>query len=150
MTETDIARVRDIACRFRDALETHAAESAHPGLRNFPRDSCADAVLLLGAYLLDAGLGTFEAVGGRFATPGAGESRTHAWLDRDGVIVDITADQFPDVTEKVIVTRDPAWHRRFHSNNRGVADFRRYDPATAAQLGAVYERVCQTLDSPLH
>lgn len=137
--------LRGIARRFRGALEIVGPSSGVPGLRNFPKDSCADTVLLLGAHLLDRGLGTFEAVGGVFGEPGSSDCRSHAWLERGSLIVDITADQFPDVTETVIVTRDNGWHRLFHTSNRGIADFRRYGPETATQLGAVYERLLALL-----
>lgn len=38
---------------------------------------------------------------------------SHAWLERGSWIVDITADQFPDVTESVIVTQDRDWYNRY-------------------------------------
>src|SRR6185295_517236 len=118
MTDDEIQQIRLAAERFRVGLETCGPESGLPGLRHFPRDSCADTVLLLGAHLADRGLGPFDAVGGEFGSPASGDRRTHAWLERDDVIVDITADQFPDVSLAVIVTRDPGWHRRFHETNR--------------------------------
>lgn len=38
----------------------------------------------------------------------------HAWLERDGMIVDKTSDQFEDLSEKVCVTPDSsAWHDSF-------------------------------------
>lgn len=139
------ATLRAIAGQFRSALEIVGPASGVPGLRRFPKDSCADTVLLLGAHLLDRGLGTFEGVGGQFGEPGSGDWRSHAWLECGGLIVDITADQFPDVSQTVIVTRDNGWHRLFHTSNRGIADFRRYGPDTATQLGAVYERLLELL-----
>lgn len=40
-----------------------------------------------------------------------------------GLIVDITADQFPDCTSSVIVTSDDAWHQRFEESCRRPAGF---------------------------
>ncbi|MBP0454054.1 hypothetical protein J5Y04_31605 [Kitasatospora sp. RG8] len=38
----------------------------------------------------------------------------HALLEREGLIVDITADQFPDSPGSAVwVTRDRTWHARF-------------------------------------
>ena len=141
MDERVVTELRDIAVRFRRALEEVGPSSTAPALRRFPHRSCADAVLLLGAYLHDQGFGPFDAVGGAFESEASADMESHAWLERDGVIVDITADQFPDVTARVIVTRDPRWHQRFHTNNRGVADFRSYGPDVVAQLGPVYEEI---------
>jgi hypothetical protein len=139
------SELRAAAARFRTALEIVGPASGAPGLRNFPKDSCADTVLLLGAHLLDGGFGAFDGVGGEFGEPGSLECYSHAWLECDGVIVDITADQFPDVSQAVIVTRDDRWHRLFHTSNRGVADFRRYGPDTIAQLGIIYDRILARL-----
>ena len=36
---------------------------------------------------------------------------THAWLEQDGLVVDITADQFADVDHAVVVGFESAWHR---------------------------------------
>lgn len=94
---------------------------------------------------MDRGLGVFDGIGGEFGTPGKHDWLSHAWLEQNGLIVDITADQCPWVSERVIVTRDDQWHRRFHVNNRGVADVRRYGPAAGAQLGAVYDRILALL-----
>jgi len=142
MNDTEL---RAIATRFRSALEIVGPASGAPGLRNFPKESCADTVLLLGAHLLDRGFGAFDGVGGEFGAPDSGECHSHAWLECDGVIVDITADQFPDVSQAVIVTRDDRWHRLFRISNRGIADFRRYGPDTAAQLGPIYDRILDLL-----
>lgn len=39
--------------------------------------------------------------------------QTHAWIERDGIIVDITADQFCGVSEPVTVTTEREWYERF-------------------------------------
>jgi hypothetical protein len=37
-------------------------------------------------------------------------SERHVWIVVDGITVDITADQFPDVTDSVIISADSPWH----------------------------------------
>lgn len=34
----------------------------------------------------------------------------HVWMVLDGISIDITADQFPGISEKVIVSRQSEWH----------------------------------------
>ena len=34
----------------------------------------------------------------------------HVWIVFDGITIDISADQFPDVNETVIIARDSPWH----------------------------------------
>jgi hypothetical protein len=145
MTDDELRHIRTVAARVRAALETCGPESGLPTLKDFPRESCADAVLLLGARLDDLGLGPFDAVGGEFSL-GSHDRRSHAWLEGHGVIVDITADQFPDVCAPVLVTRDPSWRQRFHETNRGVADFRHYGPEASAELGIVYDCLVRMLE----
>ncbi|RNL60664.1 hypothetical protein EFK50_20355 [Nocardioides marmoriginsengisoli] len=65
--------------------------------------------MLLGEYLRESGLGDFHTRSG--VRECDGERRTHAWMVQDGLIVDITADQFPDACAAVIVTRDSSWHQ---------------------------------------
>ena len=98
-----------VAGRVRTALET--GSYLRSGLRSFPRGACGDASRLLGIYLESLGLGKWTYVQGQ---AGGQRFATHAWVEQDGLIVDITADQFDDVAEPVIVTRDRSWHdRRF-------------------------------------
>ena len=75
-------------------------------LADFPRGSCGDVSELLGQYLSDSGLGAWSYPNGTQSDP----FFTHAWVERDGLIVDITADQFPDTSEPVLLTTDRTWH----------------------------------------
>lgn len=97
--------VRRAAHRFRKALE-HGG-SRWVGFARFPLGACGDASELLGQYLADSGLGEWTYVSGMR------DGSTHAWIERDGVVVDITADQFADVTSPCIVTRSSQWHERW-------------------------------------
>jgi len=41
----------------------------------------------------------------------------HVWIELDGVTIDITADQFTDVHDRIIVSRDSPWHAGLQVNN---------------------------------
>ena len=69
------------------------------------------------------------------------EGNPHAWLQRDNLTVDITADQFPDQPQSVIVALNSDWHKTFECDHEDVADFEQYDRRTAAKLGNAY-RLC--------
>ena len=104
--------VRDVARRFRAAFEQGSLR-LH-SLRNFPKGSCGDASEMLGQYLSDSGLGRWSYCFGIEPDSFA----THAWVERNRLIVDITADQFADISERVIVTTDRTWHdTRFPSGS---------------------------------
>jgi hypothetical protein len=135
--------VHDAAARFRTALEGGGLR-LH-SLRDFPKGSCGDASEMLGQYLSDSGLGTWIYRCGiepdLFAT--------HAWVERSGLIVDITADQFADISQCVIVTTDRTWYdTRFPSgSSRKAASlnwFKGNDNRTDAM--ADYETLRQRAD----
>lgn len=101
--------------------------------------SCGDVAPLLGAFLHDQGAGTFSSV---FGMRGEGNNRrSHAWLEGEGLIVDITADQFDEVTERVIVAEHSDWHATFDTEVMHEGDHRTYDEVTADELDGVYRQI---------
>jgi hypothetical protein len=103
----DVDEITAAARRVRRALEGDGWASY--GLREVPRGACGDASRLLGLHLESLGWGKWTYVMGIAPGPDGG---THAWLEQAGLVVDITADQFPDIDEAVIVTTDRTWHER--------------------------------------
>lgn len=102
----DVDRVRTIASAVRVAIGS-CAPADLPWLA-FPGGALGDTSLPLGQVLHDAEINGFEYICGNRHGPGG--SSSHAWLSDGEWIVDITADQFPDVAEQVIVSRDSLWH----------------------------------------
>lgn len=137
----DLEQLRNIAKRFRKALECVPIKERPGGLKEFPSGSCGDATLLLGTYLIELGVEPFDYVLGGRRDPSGEEWTGHAWLEKDGVVVDITADQFPDGPNAIVVLRDSAWHDGFHGKRQNIADYRIYDQNTVAVLGAVYKAI---------
>ena len=129
------------AKRFRDAIERTPAQQLPIAMQGFPTGACGDAALLLGHYLKAQGFGTFHYVLGKR------EEHSHAWLQQGEIIIDITADQFPEVDHAVIVTATPTWHDGFASEVLHEADFTIYDPHTVASLGAAYHTVMQHMET---
>lgn len=90
-------------------------------LREFPRGACGDTSDLLGMYLTEKGFPEVQYVSGNWYPPGESAHHSHAWLEVGGFTVDITAYQFPEVAEQVLVTRESPWHRRFEGVTRRAA-----------------------------
>lgn len=79
-----------------------------------------------------------------------GEPRpqSHAWLAQDGLLVDITADQFPGMLDPVIVTRElPALHASFKRRIEHEADYRIYDAHTVATLDVMYRKIMAAMET---
>lgn len=109
----DTHRIEAIATAVRRAIET-SDPKALPW-PSFPRGACGDTSLVLGQVLHDAGISGFDYIcGNKYKDDGSCSS--HAWLRRDGWIVDITADQFSDVDVPVIVTRNSGWHDQWEQD----------------------------------
>lgn len=133
----DVEQIRREAAVFRAAI-LRCPRGDLPTLKNFPDGSCGDAAILLGQYLFDRSLGLWQYAGGFRKT----DLRSHAWLERAGLIVDVTADQFEDVEEPVLVTRDRSWHAQFvYPEPRHPARISDYDPGTQTRLRPIYERI---------
>jgi hypothetical protein len=103
----DIEAVRDLATRARRAFEQGGFELKT--LQGFPAGACGDASEMLGQLLDDLGLG-------RWRYTSFQNMPSHAWLEGDGWIIEITADQFNDWPQyapaqpDVLVTQDRTWH----------------------------------------
>ncbi len=41
---------------------------------------------------------------------GSFNNQTHGWLEADGLFIDITADQFEDIDEVILIIGDYSWH----------------------------------------
>jgi hypothetical protein len=78
----------------------------------------------------------------------SGDDRAfHAWLLVDGLTIDITADQFDDIAEPVIVTTTSPWHGRvFEIEDDDLpGDYRDYDDHTVLRLNGLYAILMRNL-----
>lgn len=130
----------ELAFRFRLAiLRSDPSTSTLVSLRDFPRGACADASLLLAKYL------QVNKSGSSLFVLGERRRQRHAWLQLEEFIIDITADQFDDRDEGVMVTRESSWHSSFDGKIHGVADFCLYDRHTVFQLTRAYQAITRFL-----
>jgi hypothetical protein len=91
----------------------------------FPRGYCQGASKLLAKYLVEVeSIMPIEGIAnGTRYLPSDGDSewpieQSHFWLEHAGYIIDITADQFEDGPEPVVVTTDRSWYDRFQGQTR--------------------------------
>lgn len=143
MTRSQNFGIAELALAFRAALENADRTRLPITLQAFPNGACGDAALLLAKFLEEHGHGQFDYMLGR-----RGEG-SHAWLQRDSFIVDITADQFDEVEEPVIVCDGSPWHSTFAGEAEHLADFTLYDLNTQAALERAYSLVCNQLPGHL-
>jgi hypothetical protein len=109
------AKLKASATRFRTAVQQVVATKGAPShIRGFPRGCCGIVSELMGDYLNTLGIGDFHYV------CSAKDGASHAWLELDGLIIDITGDQFPG-REPVYVGRPDAWYGEWEEDTRHSA-----------------------------
>ncbi|MGK2873615.1 MAG: hypothetical protein ACSLFL_15385 [Alphaproteobacteria bacterium] len=138
-TVLDIIWLQERATMFRSAIEQCNRRRLPNTFSYFPAGSCGDAALLLAKFLEESSFGQFNYV------LGERDERFHAWLERGDLVVDITADQFPDNSRQVIVECHSKWHMSFEREILHVADFEIYDERTRATLRIAYREVLSHL-----
>lgn len=122
----DERAIKEAVLQFRMAMERCHSQLGTP-FEMFPRGCCGDVAELLAAYLKDEGFGVFEYVSGW-----CGErSSSHAWLEKDCIVIDATADQFVGESNPAMVTCDRSFHSQFRdrAERRADGDFRLVDGA---------------------
>jgi len=119
----DASGIRKVAISFRSmfaGLSEQEKLNLPQPFHKFPCGSCHPASIVLGRYLrLMFGIEPQVISAERTFSQPRGWS-THAWLEVDGLVIDITADQFGQ--KPVVVTRRSPWHRRFRNIKREALD----------------------------
>jgi len=109
MNNKAIDRLHNQMIHLRKAIEKAKTEGRNdiPKVIQWPRNCCAAAYPLL--YLQELG---YENIVKHVAdTSNLDENRPdHLWLEIDGVIIDLTADQFDKSLPGVIVASKSDWH----------------------------------------
>lgn len=108
-----------LASHFRETFEQIElsqeviGEEAFLRMKEFPDGTCSEVCTVVGVYFTEE-LG-LAPLAERVAQIEEGERwfGTHQWLEYDGIIVDITADQFSMVEEPVIVSRQSTFHEHY-------------------------------------
>lgn len=94
----NMEKIKGLANEFRDAIKRAKGEGETDELyffNRFPTGCCGETCHLLAEYLREYRTETEYVCGKYYYGESSYDSRSHAWLrTKDGIIVDITADQF--------------------------------------------------------
>jgi hypothetical protein len=130
-----------LASDFRRAIERCPRGKLPKSFKRFPHGSCGDSTLLLAKYLERNGHSAFSYIHGMRG------DHSHAWLQRDDLVIDITADQFVDQEQPVIVAYKSEWHLTFNTDlkDEQPTDFEQYDQLKARMLTRAYHAIIQNV-----
>jgi hypothetical protein len=111
----DFERIEQLAHKLRSVIETVPRQDLPVGMRSFPKGACGNSAILLGAYFTNFEIEGFVYVQGKRGSRKHNTYASHAWLSRETLVVDITADQFSDAPGPVIVADPSPWHQTFRA-----------------------------------
>lgn len=112
MAMTGDARIEQLARALRQWIEQQDRSTLPELFANFPTGACEITSRLLALWLAENNEHGFE-----HHQHDIGGAKEHVCLIRDGLVVDITADQFG--LDPVIVTRKSKWHKYFYPGYSG-------------------------------
>ena len=125
-------RVKQLACKFRTAIEKAKVAGefdSYLSFSRFPRACCGDASDLLAQFFLENKINSTYVWGNRYFDNPEEGTQSHAWLLVDGLIVDITGDQFMNdslyynYSLPVYVGTGDAFHSLFDVEERNMHKF---------------------------
>jgi len=100
----------------------------------FPCGACGNSTDLLGKWLCELGMNDVEYVSG------FRKKSSHAWIECNSFLIDITSDQFQDGLGDVYVGPTNDFHRSFSNQRRSV-------PELSRMLLEIYSEMRETLTS---
>ena len=134
--------MRNYLVRIRAAFERMDKSNLPVTFRNFPRGSCGDTCEVLAEILRELGHGSSQYKVGRREN-----GNSHAWLEINSVIVDITADQFDEISDPVYIGPSNPWYESFEIQQEHEAGYSRLDTRSRVELEGVHLRVNAELNT---
>jgi len=136
----NIEEIRKLSAELRNAITKMGPEELPNSsfLLRFPNGCCGDASNLLAKYLRENNIESQYVWGMK------GE-QSHAWLECCDLIIDITADQFPEIKEKILVTSDKSWHKNFKGQRRSDGDFEMFESYNKNRLKTIYKNILRRI-----
>lgn len=115
-----LIELRQHANTFREAI-INIDRSLYPGsldFKQFPKGCCGNASEMLARYLYKLGY-EVEYIGAvRKRSDGKSGTESHGWLECEGIMIDITADQFPGMNCIIVKPKGKKNHLGFKEKNR--------------------------------
>jgi len=126
------------ATTFRWLIENTDRSKLTEDFENFPVRSGVGASILLAQYLIDLGYGIPTYVRGELygSIPWA-----HAWIELDGIILDITLDGLYSDVPPVIVTEGSYWHEIFKRLDEHLVTINVFNKRNASMFQAAYHEI---------
>ncbi|EGR2288619.1 hypothetical protein D0815_24525 [Vibrio parahaemolyticus] len=103
----DIEEIKKEVIKARGVFEEHHNHISKTFFGDFSSASCGSSADILAEYLLSKGVQNIEYVYGER------DGGSHGWLEIEGLIIDITGDQFEDGVEGIFISTNRDFHDQF-------------------------------------
>lgn len=127
----DIEIIKDEAIKAREIILKHGQEINVLEFGSFPNGGgCLPLSEFLGSWIDNKGIEGLQVVIGKrkkLQRIDESEEESHAWLEYEDYIIDVTGDQFTDFNEKVFVSIDRTFHNKFEIVEKRSLDKPWYD-----------------------
>ena len=133
--------MKDEIIKFREILDQMNWSSMPIQFQNFPSGTCGDISDILAEYLYSLGIKPIQYVCGM-----RGDA-SHAWLEIDGLAVDITADQFEEISDKVLIQPPNIWHSKYEIESTRKAGYSHFTGPAVADLIRVHGEIMEALEN---
>lgn len=130
----EIGSIERESAKARRVFESNREYLGKVYFGDFPLGACGNACCILAQWLQSKGLAEVRYICGERA------GSSHAWLEVDDCIVDITADQFSDGPGPIFVGSDRSFHDQFENQQEG-------DSSISPFLDQVFARFKELMQS---
>ncbi|MBO1894214.1 hypothetical protein HNW13_000140 [Shewanella sp. BF02_Schw] len=134
-----VSKLSDFAIQFRAVLDTHSSSIGLPHFYNFPRNCCEGVSVYFAFYTMQM----FPSVNVEVVHSRNSDDEHHYWVEIDGLIFDLTADQFDECNAPIIAQASSPLENVFPICERSFASIAMcaYDAIDDEQKELVYKSI---------
>lgn len=133
--------MKESIVNFREALDQIDWSIMPFQFRGFPSGTCGDISDILAEHLYSLGFHPIDYVCGMLG------GASHAWLEFEGNAIDITADQFPEVSASVLFQSPKIWHAKYEVRERRKAGYKHFHGPAVGDIMRVHNAALKILNA---
>ncbi|MCU7974890.1 hypothetical protein L5M43_06300 [Shewanella sp. SW36] len=139
-----ISKISDFALQFRAALDMYSNSIELPHFYNFPRNCCEGTSI----YFAFLAMQLFPSANVEVVHAWNLDDEHHYWVDIDGLVFDLTADQFDECNAPIIGDAQSPLSQMFPIYERSFASVAicDYDAIDEDSKNLVYQTILKMLD----
>lgn len=131
--------MKDILRHFCSALQQVNWSKMPAQFQEFPLGTCGDISDILAEHLYSNGFNSIDYVCGFY------NGRSHAWLEINGYAIDVTANQFHDISAHFLYQQPELWHYKFEEQTRRKAGYKTFRGPAIQDIELLHDEIIERL-----